>query len=61
MKVVYYDREQGEHITIDNVWKIERAEGHIYKADGIRVYYLDNCERKGLRIPYDFVTEITLN
>jgi hypothetical protein len=61
MTVVYYDTESGEHITIENVWKIERSINHIYLADGIKVYYLKKgVERKGIRIPNEYVTSITV-
>lgn len=60
MTVVYYDCEKHEHITIENVWKIERSINHYVYADGIRVYYIDNCERKGIRIPNEYVTSINV-
>ena len=60
MTVVYYDKHNHEHITIKNVWKIERSINHIIYADGIRVYYVEKCQRKGIRIPNEYVTSINV-
>ena len=60
MTVVYYDKYQHEHITIENVWKIERSINHIIYADGIKVYYVENEQRKGIRIPNEYVTSINI-
>lgn len=58
MTVVCYDPEKHEHITIENVWKIEQIKNHLIYADGIKVYYIENAERKGMRISNCYVTSI---
>ena len=60
MTVVYYDKDKHEHITIENVWKIERSINHLIYADGIKVYYIEDETRKGIRIPNDYVTSINV-
>ena len=60
MTVVYYDKHQHEHIRINNVWKIERSINHLIYADGIRVYFVENEQKKGIRIPNEYVTSINV-
>lgn len=65
MKVVYFDKETSEHITISNVWKIEEvSENNVKYEKGIKVYYYEDANRivkKGAYIPERYVTSITLN
>ena len=58
MKVVYmqidWDSEKAEHITLENVWKIENIGG-----GRLAVHYLeDGVYRKGLKIPKEYIMSI---
>lgn len=65
MKVVYFDKETSEHVTISEVYKIEEiGKGHVLYAEGIKVYWYedkDHVYKKHAYIPSIYVTGIGIN
>ena len=64
MKVVYFDKETSEHVTINDVYKIEEiGKNHELYAEGIKVYWYESNRvyKKHAYIPAIYVTHISLN